>query len=206
MFEIENVERHTVIEATAPWLDFLARASESIPSAIIGSAIGAGLAMWFTISLNRQEQRRRLTQAFIDELLSPSFLIHRIALGDLRDQFDANPHLIERFAHGFWYPGRKEQYLGEKEGLNLHQHFEVSKGWVRRLAHALRNDRINRDDIKATLSDSYRWMDAVLYPVAKEVSKQIADASREGIEVGSVKWLDDVHQLSKFFGFQKNLL
>ncbi|WOF72783.1 hypothetical protein QMT40_000405 [Parvibaculaceae bacterium PLY_AMNH_Bact1] len=182
------------------WTEYILGAAEAIPSSLIGAAVGSGLAMWFAISINRQENRRRLTQSFIDEMLGREFLVHRIALGKILARMNADPNYKCAFARGFWFPGVEGEDVGEMEQeLNWHQHFEVVKGWARRLAQAERNKSVDMSELVAATSDAFTWMNAVLIPIADEVNSQVNQARASDCPEAIATWTDDVRHVSRLF-------
>lgn len=185
------------------FLTFLAESAESVPGALIGAFAGAGFAMWFAARESRRAAKSVTTQRLIDDLMSPQFLPHRIALGKLLDEFkaDEDGQLLDRFARGFWFPGRSDEYAGSEpyDGLTLHEHFEASLGWVKRVAQAKRSSLLNEAEFAYVLKDAFGWMDAVLFDVANEVERQTAEHKALGEKPTAYTWVNDLSDVRTIF-------
>jgi hypothetical protein len=184
--------------------EFVWKSAEAVPGALLGAFAGAGFAMWFASIERRKSLQLSTTQNLVDDLMSPSFLPHRIALGKLNEEFLAdseNGDLINRFAEGFWYPGGKNEYTGAEpyEGLTLHEHFEAALGWVKRAAQAKRSNLLNEEDFAYVLRDAFSWLDAVFYPVAQSVILQTEQYKQSGNNPQAFSWVDDLNLVRSIF-------
>jgi ABC-type microcin C transport system permease subunit YejE len=76
-------------------------------SGVFGVVIGALITYWGTIRLERKKEISNITQKFIGEFFSASFLQHRIAVTNMWHSAEDGRTTYASIAEGFWYPGKR---------------------------------------------------------------------------------------------------
>ncbi|WP_116080196.1 MULTISPECIES: hypothetical protein [Rhodopseudomonas] len=171
-------------------------------SALVAALIGAMTSSIIAILHQRAVLRRVTMQEIIDDFLRPEFLVHRAVVSSLSRKVRRRDVEISEIARGYWYPGPKDgkrSYQGDKiDSLNEHQHLEIFIGYISRLAHRIRTEKVDRLQLRQRLRSAYRYHGPFMNSLAKEVRRQMMLDGETEIP----SWVCDVEQVRGVLGVE----